>query len=745
MAEKKKKSQETALKDAEQQLSREDVLRAYRNLLSLEDTFRTVKKDLLKTESPTPQQGLAQEMEGIDEFSERQKAQAWTPVVKSQEGLEYFAKMDLRKIGMGVSRRFWFILFSALLVAVGFSIFSQIFLRSYQAESVLLLKESAQLPGDRFGIVGRGFSRQTIIEMVRIPQNLQSVKAVLGLDLSMEEMGDMVNVVAHRRSNLVRVVATADNPSLAVDVANTLVKVSAANNKEGHRQQADTAFRYFSKEKTDADARLDEVNAEIAAFKLENQVIEMDLESRYVFEQLISRERDHQRAILDHQTLVVERANLRTVVGSMPDRVVGYEVDKNPLKARLGGKEMALMEARTRYGVENPKVLLLEEEIRQIQVLMEEQETQQRTDIVYRPNATKESLNLELMRMDGKVQAAEQRKDQLAGLLTEVSEKIEDIPSEQQEYAKLLGKRSIIKNDLAVLNESIRFSESIMEQGRSDLEIYQLAGGAAPRRSFATRYLPTIGFLFGGALALLFVLTAEITDKRIRTVREAQIVFDLPCIACIPEISRLKPRNAEAETLFYIRSLSEHLSHLPSGPAMSSVAFTSSQEQEGKSTIAYHMARYYQKLGTKTVYVDCDRAANSFTKGTSFPQTINWYLEGNGDESSLLATQDDLAMMKMGHQDNVEELMKSERWTKLWTWLQNEYDMVVLDAPGIIENDYGISLMELADASVFVIASPSAKRSLVKSSLEELDRRHIRPTGLVMNRMEKKYIETNGF
>lgn len=732
------KTEEKAEDKQSSRFSNKEILRAYRNLLSLEDSFRTLKKDLIKSESAESKEAAAESLQG--------SVHDHGPLIKPIENQDFFQSLDMRKISLGVRRRMWFILFAGLLFAAGFAVLSHFMLRTHTAEAVLLYQEY-QVPRDELTVAPQTFSKQTIVEMIRLPQNFEAVRMKLALELNPSQLANMVDVVSQRSSNLLTIVATADSPNVAKDIANELALVAVGRSQERYYDQAKSSHEYFKNELALAQQKQELYNKEISDFKSEARMVDLDLSNRAVAQSMTGAEQEYQQAVVEYDSLMVEYENLQRQIGQLPDRVVRYEYEESPLKGRISNKELALLEARTKFGPQNPKVRLLEEEVRQLRKAVASGTFDETREKVFEKNYVKEQLNMELVRLQGKLRAAKQKKISLAEQLAVNEEKFDDVPKEQQEYSRLIRDANAAGEEVRTLQLAMRASESLLESERSDIQIQQLADAGRPKQSFAVRFLPTFGFLLGSCLGLLFILGAEATDKKFRTAKQVRMSYNVPYLMSVPEIGTLTPRNAEEKTLFFVRNLSERLMRIPGAEQAKTLVFTSSTAREGKSTMAYHLACYHQRLGEKVIYVDFDYRRNAYLGGTSVskPQlsapSIEECLKGNRSPEELVTRGAKIDTMKAGVSRDMKELIKSERMDNLWKWLEENYDRVIVDSPGIVDDDYGVNLAGLADIILFVIGSSKAEKSFVDASLEEFEERRIRPTALLMTRMQPAYIE----
>jgi len=367
-------------------------------------------------------------------------------------------------------------------------------------------------------------------------------------------------------------------------------------------------------------------------------------------------------------------------------------------------------------------------------------------------NPNKESLAIELMRMQGKVRSAQKMKQDLSTSLAQMEKQMENLPAEQITFSKLLDAKKITEEQIQFLTKALETIQLMNNVPKGSLELYQLAEKAKPLRdAWWVNILPLLGALGGFLFGLIWAVGLEITDKKIWTPKQVELVYAIPALTVIPELTHLNKKNSEKKTLFYIRDLAEHLEYLELTFAETTgsdqhlgliLAFISSMAGEGKSCLAYHLALYYQRFQKKVLLIEFDPRPNSYsdeTPSTSLEAYLR--LEKKWQDLVIKGKPD---RIKLGVEEPfMKELIKTRRVKELMNALKSEYELIIFDVPGIIDEDYAINLAAIADLCVFVIGSSLVNRSTINQSLEALYRFGVKPCGIILNRVLPVYIEDN--
>lgn len=666
----------------------------------------------------------------------------------AEENEEFLQRIDPRKLFLGIQRHTWVILLSMLIFGGLGAIGSYHYLKTYKAESAVLYHEDMPktLAG---GYVLNNLSLSTVLDSIKLSNNLQAVKSILGLDLPISKLEEMVEVPPPKNnSNLIRIVVRGDQTNLVVDIANTLARVVAKNSQDFYQKQLQLALDNFKNELEIMKQRLTTQVHDIEEFKKTHQYFEMTGEYTGLINQLNDLKSKYENASLQYNRMLVEYENLNREVNSLPDtKPVSTMATNSALQTRVFGLQSALAEARAKYSSENPKIKLLESELNDLLKQIKSQEGSASEKEIVVPNEEKEKMKLELMRMEGKVRGSQKVKEELGNSLGQMEKRLETLPSQQMSFSKLLKAKQITEDEIKFLNNAVESTQLMINVPKGSLEFYHAAEKATPLKNALWVYLlPIVGLIFGLIFGLVIALLLEVRDTSIVTAKQVELAYHLPCLQIIPELSFLSKKNAEEKTLYFIRNLSERIEQITRSSGFSkkalSIAFTSSIEGEGKSLFAYHFALYQQRLGKKVVFLNFDYHKNQFLEGlsTTLPR-VDVYLRGGASINDIIIQGKPDTVMIDSPILGMKELVKSSNMNRLWEKLQNEYEVIVIDAPGIIQDDYAPNIVAFANYCVFVIGSTMVSKNLVDESFKELGVYGVKPCGIVLNHVPAIYIE----
>jgi polysaccharide biosynthesis transport protein len=262
-----------------------------------------------------------------------------------------------------------------------------------------------------------------------------------------------------------------------------------------------------------------------------------------------------------------------------------------------------------------------------------------------------------------------------------------------------------------------------------------------------------LGALVGLLLGLVLAGARDRLDRRIRDPQELESVFERPIIGRIPKSRALAKRRrgadalppAEAEAFHNLRA---NLLYFGADHRPRSILVTSAEPREGKTTIAWNLARAASSPGSRVILIEGDlrRPTLGRSLGAGDGQGLAEFLEG---EASLADVVREVAVAsrKNGSDDprtvsvilagsppeNPLDLFDSERMRELLTTLSETYDLVVIDTPPTSTTADAIPLLSQVGGVIVVGRLAKSGYESASELSELLTRLHAPTFGVVVN------------
>lgn len=254
-----------------------------------------------------------------------------------------------------------------------------------------------------------------------------------------------------------------------------------------------------------------------------------------------------------------------------------------------------------------------------------------------------------------------------------------------------------------------------------------------------------ISLILGLAMAGGVTMLLELLDESIRTPDDIASKLGLTVLGAIPVLDKgtspaaaiADPRSAFSEAYSSARTALQFVT--PEGVPQN-ILVTSARPSEGKSTTSLALARSFANLGANVLLIDADLRNPSLHRlvGLENNRGLSNYLTGM--EWSQVARKTDhkgLSVIPSGPlPPNPAELLAGERLPYLLRQARAHFDLIILDGPPVIGLADAPLLSSRTAATVIVIESGAAKRSVVRIALSRLRLARAKVVGALLTKFD---------
>ncbi|TCI48244.1 MULTISPECIES: CpsD/CapB family tyrosine-protein kinase [unclassified Exiguobacterium] len=191
------------------------------------------------------------------------------------------------------------------------------------------------------------------------------------------------------------------------------------------------------------------------------------------------------------------------------------------------------------------------------------------------------------------------------------------------------------------------------------------------------------------------------------------------------------------------RTIRTNLEFTSIGQKLQMINVTSASTGEGKSTTAANLAVVYAQLGKRVLLIDCDlrKPTAQFTFNLSSQAGLSTILVGRIllERAIQKTGVERLSLLTAGPiPPNPTELIASDQMVELLDEVRRQYDIVILDAPPMMQVADARLLAKIADGTILVISCENSERQLVVKAKEQLERTGTHMLGLVLNKRKSR-------
>jgi succinoglycan biosynthesis transport protein ExoP len=265
-----------------------------------------------------------------------------------------------------------------------------------------------------------------------------------------------------------------------------------------------------------------------------------------------------------------------------------------------------------------------------------------------------------------------------------------------------------------------------------------------------------LGLLAGLAVGVGIAVLREILDNRVRTVRDVELITDVPILGGIvfdpkakerPLIVHADPRSPRAESF---RTLRTNLQFLDIGRPDRSFVITSSIESEGKSTSAANLAIALADAGSRVLLIDADLRRPKLHEylGLEGAVGLTDLLIGRAEPQDVIQPwgKADLFILPAGKiPPNPSELLGSEALINLISEFNKAFDVVLFDAPPLLPVTDAAILARTVGGTIVVCAAGRTHKAQLKGAFGTLENVGAPVSGIVLTMLPTKGPDAYGY
>ncbi len=613
---------------------------------------------------------------------------------------------------------------------------------------------------------GTAQTSETYAELIRETPVANAVVKRLNLHASAGAVLSHIKVRPVINTNILALDATWSDPQTSARIANAFGSEFVTREKALIARQASGVVDTIAAQLPTAARHLRDSDNALSRFQSSHKIVDMTTQTTGAVNALATIDAKINSVQLDRDQAQAQIGSLSGQIAGMSSNTAGStQVEPNPvyqqLRTQLAQAEATLHAAQQQYTDEHPTVVNGKAAVSTLRSELAKQAPTivARRDTVANPVYQQLSQQLAASRA-----AAASANSQLAELQTQratLAPQLAALPGDIAALAELQRKQ---KTSLDVYNGlSQKYNDALVAQqtALSDVTIVQPALADA----YTVHPDVKLNIMLGAFLALLIGLGAvyavEFFDKSIKDQAEIERELALPVLANIPQLPTGDAAALPAARYAVVESFLQLVTALrySSDKALRTIAITSPNKGDGKSTIAMNVALALGELAVinldplpdghlarepRVLLIDADLRRPSLHRKMSLPNTggLSDVLTGNAKLLDVVQTTKfpGLDVLSSGTMSpNPIKLLQSERFDAVLAEAARYYTTIILDAPAMLPVFDAAILSVKADGTIMVVSAgatdlPSTRRALAR--LESVGVREF--IGIVVNRSTEK-------
>lgn len=525
-------------------------------------------------------------------------------------------------------------------------------------------------------------------------------------------------------------------PQRAVDILNNLVDVYEKQSIEDKNNLSKNALTFINEQLAIVGKDIDSIDKKIQTYRSGAGAVSMGEQSSVLIQGAAAidqklGELNNQSAVLNQiEKYATNRANENQGSALVPSTFGITDPTLTTLTSQLYTQQQEYDKLKKTVGERNPKLLALEDQINKLKpdILNNIRSQQASIDAARRSlNTTNSGFNSKLLTVPAK------------------ERNLIDISRQQQAKNNLYQLLVQKKQDAELALASVASSSRVIDTA--------MAGKDPVSPKMKMIYL--LALVTGAGLFVAAIIIKDLLTGKIMYRNEIEKMTSIPVIGEIAYEKTDSPLVIAKGTRSFIaeafRKLRISLSFLGIDTRHKKLLITSSISGEGKSFVAANLAVSLSLTGKKVVLIDLDLNNPSISKilNVNYEDGVTEFLSGEKEPEDIInkiETHESLYFISAGSlPENPTELLANGKIKLLIDYVDDKFDIVIIDtSPSALVTDAFI-LSEFCDATLFVIRHNYTPKRLISRIDESNQINTIHNPAIVFNGLKARGVFKNNY
>lgn len=672
--------------------------------------------------------------------------------------------------------------------------------REYESTALLLYEPPAESETEENS---SQLSLYTMLDIVKTPETLNAIRDKTQTPARIKTIGAAIHIGIRKKTTLLEIKTTWDNPQVAADIANATYDVFFENLVNLQNSKRQKALKELTTRLQEVKAELVDQDQELRQFTLDNQIVDLDKEALAYLQQLVTLNTDYNREISHLDSVRKQKETLDDIIRDLKEKaseeaeeLAAQSSSVTEANVKVQRLRERISEAQTSRAREADLAVKNEDlkratKLRELDAISQseyekilaeykrvEALSTDTDEIVSWKNEIKKldesivpktgsmstasaaimnSMILRSIDLQLEATASAERSNALERASQRAQKRLDIIPQVKQAYTERLRRVEALANDRKNLQE---MTAKITRQLGSSQIPFRVISRATPslfHKRSDTKLIFIIIFMMGAMIIGSIVILLELLDFTIKSRGSLAAALPAPPLAVFPHRNNptaLLPGHLQPENHIqtYRRFILELKRLLPRQPGCI-ILLTGTAPEAGTTTIALNLAARLQDPTHNVLILDGHTAAQ-----TNRPRHValsdlidpdpdqtpglgDYLCGGDLDSEALLQPLPSLRTKAVicSKRTAIPELLNATRFPALIDDLKTRFDYILIDAPALEEGIDTEYLAQFADVAIYVVQSGKINIFREKKAYRRLESSGVDIVGTVLTNVSKLY------
>ena len=568
-------------------------------------------------------------------------------------------------------------------------------------------------------------------------------------------------------TDILEIIYSDPDPERAADIVNATMSVYIKTNIELNQAEAVSARQFIAEELPKAEAALQTAESELSLFKENNQLVNIDEESRSMVNFVT--ELNQQLAEVQAQLANTDARllGLQEKVGMSLEQAIDLSVLSQSEGVRevlsdLQAVENELAKESTFFQDSSPQIQDLENRRVALQEIL-----RQRVASVVGNSDTLDGANLQIGQLEqGLIDAFVNSEIQKLGLSNQISalqeiraeyiQRLGSLPNLERIQRDLQRRLDVAQTNYEDLLVKLQEVKAVENQTLGNARIIETASiPSDPVLSKKAIALALMGVVTSATLFGITVILLEALDSSLKSSGKIKELLKLPVLEEIPMAvnnswkfnwnQKLVGRNGAVliqdmpfspiSNLY--RRLQMKLKFQQLGAAPKVIVVSSSVPEEGKSVVSANLALVTADLGEKVLLIDANIRQPSQHMIWNIPNKAglsDLLTEDSAFETAVRSVNPELDILTIGSKrTDLGSVLNPEKMAQMINQVSQEYRWIIIDTPPILFSPDPLTLSQITNGNLLMVVRYGFINSDSALAVRELfDRTNQRSLGMVL-------------